>query len=419
MRKSILFGWLFLGIFCGLTAQKRVSLGEAIRLATDNNLNLKTYQYNADIQKSDIITAGLRPNINFNQQGLFLGSQKYLNNIKPGQVLFLSPYAQQMWFQFTKVFQLSGQRQAKIDYQTRDYEFSKKDVIQFANEVAYQTALKWVDSWYARVKQEIVYEAMENADTLLDINKNRLKNLVITTSELTRIQILYDKYSVMNNAAKQAYRSELIKLRFMLNSKDSLDLVMDENSFFYKNLPPIPDSLLSIALASRPDIKADRAAKEVAAAFNRMQIKLAQPMPEMGFVLNPQNVQPYGGWYFQVPIPVFNRNQGEIQKSRIMTQQAEMQVNTTTEQIRNELQYTLQEFDTYRRNTAEYEEIIKKSDYVLKTVRFAYLRGGTTFLDYLFAQQSWFETQQAYYDAMYAYRRSYVQLLYTTGTLLD
>lgn len=419
MRKGISFGCLFLGLFSGLLAQKNVSLGEAIKVATENNLNLKTYSYNTDIQKTDIITAGLRPNVTFNQQGLLLGSQSALNSIKPGEVMFLSPYSQQMWFQLTKVLQLSGQRKAKIDYQTKDYEFSKKDVVQFANEVAYQTALKWIDSWYAKVKQEVVDEAMDNADTLLDINKVRLRNLVITQSELTRIQILYDKYSVMNNAAKQAYRSELIKLRFMLNSPDSLAIQMDESRFFYKNLPSSSDSLLKIALTNRPDINSKIAFREASIAYTKLQIKMAQPMPEAGLVFNPQNTLPYGGWFFQVPIPVFNRNQGEIQKSKIMTEQADMQIATTTEQIKNELSYTLQEFETYKQNTLEYEEIIKKSDQVLRTVRFAYLRGGTTFLDYLFAQQNWFETQQAYYDAMYAYRKSYIQLLYATGMLLD
>jgi len=65
----------------------------------------------------------------------------------------------------------------------------------------------------------------------------------------------------------------------------------------------------------------------------------------------------------------------------------------------------------------KYRNIIEKSETVLQSVKYAYTRGGTTIIDFLDAQRTWFDTQKMYYEALYNYRKNYLQLLSVTGLI--
>ena len=82
-----------------------------------------------------------------------------------------------------------------------------------------------------------------------------------------------------------------------------------------------------------------------------------------------------------------------------------------------EVQTALQSYLISKDAVAKYQGILQKSSDVLEAVKYAYRKGGTTIIDFLEAQRSWFDTQKMYYDAVFAYRRNYLQLLYNTGQI--
>ncbi len=418
MKKHFfLFILIFLLKITPSYSQIKLGLKQAMNMAKENNINIKTYKYIIAREKTDIITAGLRPNPVFNQQSLFLWDRKYINAIGPNINIVTSPYVRQTWFQLTKNYQLAGQRKSKINFQTKDALFYEKDFAEYANNIAYQTAQKWLDVWYAQVSLGIISLGQKNIDTLLGINKIRLEKLVIPREEYLRNKIVAEKYATSLISAKQLYRTEIQKLQFLINTSDSILVESDEMIFNEGVLFNNKDSLLNYALNNRPDIISDRAFQETSVANVRMQKTLAYPNPEFGLITNPQNIQPYAGWYFQMPLSIFSRNQGEIQKAKINTIQAQSQVDATASLIKNEITYSLQEYEVNKANVERYKEIVANANEVLKVIRYSYLRGGTSFLDFLNAQSTWYETQKSYYDAILTYRKSYLQLLFATGLL--
>ena len=54
---------------------------------------------------------------------------------------------------------------------------------------------------------------------------------------------------------------------------------------------------------------------------------------------------------------------------------------------------------------------------VLETIRYAYLRGQTTLIDFLEAQRTWFETKKQLYENLLSFRQSYWDLLLATGLI--
>ena len=85
--------------------------------------------------------------------------------------------------------------------------------------------------------------------------------------------------------------------------------------------------------------------------------------------------------------------------------------------VRSEVVTAYQSFTTSRQNVDRFTAIRRDADKVLASVRYAYLRGATTLIDLLEAQRSWFDTQTAYYQALYTYRQNYVRLLFVTGQI--
>jgi cobalt-zinc-cadmium efflux system outer membrane protein len=70
-----------------------------------------------------------------------------------------------------------------------------------------------------------------------------------------------------------------------------------------------------------------------------------------------------------------------------------------------------------KNNIQQYEGVLQQSQQILDNVKYAYLRGGTTIIDFLDAQRNWYDTRLLYYDALQSYYQSYLQLLFVTGLI--
>ena len=114
---------------------------------------------------------------------------------------------------------------------------------------------------------------------------------------------------------------------------------------------------------------------------------------------------------------ISNRNQGEIKKSVILRQQAERQLLTIQSRLQTEVDIAFSSYKLQQENVKRFKSVLEQSQTILDNVRYAYLRGGTTIIDFLEAQRSWLETEQQYYDVLQQYHQSYVQLLFATGLI--
>ena len=183
------------------------------------------------------------------------------------------------------------------------------------------------------------------------------------------------------------------------------------------DLPDTLDSLYALALRQRADLQLMQANKALAQSNIVLQKSKAIPQPELGVIWNPQNSVPYFGFFGTLQLPIWSRNQGEIGKSKVFLQQTELNYQRTELILRAEVEAAYKTFRTYRTNLAKYESLLRESDTVLETVRYAYVRGATNLIDFLEAQRAWFETKQNYFETLYNYRKSYLNILFVTGTL--
>lgn len=393
------------------SAQEIYTLQKALQAAKANNPLLSTQQLNIGISEADIVTANLRPNPNLNNQTLVLTRPaSYPNNTD-----WYNAQNRQVWWQLTKVIQLPSQRQAKIDLAKKNTVLSQKAIGETERNVLQDVALKWLDVWTARKQLDILQIAKSNTDSLLSINKIRLGKEVITSTDLTRTALLANQYALQLKSNEQIYRNELSNLKFMLGTQDNIDI--DTKDDFTDIFSTQLDSLLQQALSNRSDIQAYKAGIQVAESNIKLQKSLATPQPTLGMIYNPQNSTPYVGFYGAIDLPFFSRNQGEIKKSYLQKQQAEKGLQATQTLIQTELSTAYNTYKTQKQNIEQFKDLLSKSESILSSVRYSYLHGGTTIVDYLEAQRSWLDTQQQYYDTLQQYRQSYIKLLYASGLI--
>jgi len=394
-------------------SQNKYTLESALKTARVNNPVLKTEKFYSGMAQADVTTARLRPNLTLNNQSLQLANSKYF----PENTTWNSGKNRQVWWQLTKSFQWPNQRQYKIDFAQSQYGITEKNYAETERNLYLQVASKWLDVWATQMQLNLIQIAKSNVDSLAAINKLRLKNQVITQTDLMRTQLLANQYELQLKTTLQDYRNQLKELSFLVGAKDSIDIGSSDDFFARADLITNIDSVFAQAAKNRSDVQTALSTVALSDTNIKLQKSLAWPQPELGVIVNPQNTVPYVGLFGTIDLPFFDRNQGEIQKSRVMKQQAEQSVQAIQYQVQVEVQTAYNSFKVQQQNLEKYVNLLQQAGFILDNVRYAYLRGGTTIIDFLEAQRSWLETQQQYYDTLQKYRQSYVQLLFATGLI--
>jgi cobalt-zinc-cadmium efflux system outer membrane protein len=321
----------------------------------------------------------------------------------------------QIWWQLTKSFQVAGQGKNRIDFATKNINFTEKDYAETERQLFLDVAEKWLNVWESKKQLQILEVAKQNIDTLVEINRLRFKNQVITQTDLYRTDLLAKQYAIQYKTALQEVITNENALKIALGATQNITVDISDN--FLYNFSQNVDSLLQISLENRSDIQAAKSMIDVTESNIKLQKSLAYPRPEVGMIWNPQNTIQYAGIYATISLPFLDRNQGDIKKSIILKDQAEQQVTLLEDKMKVEVSTAFANYKIQQQNIANFETVLQQSKEILENVKYAYLKGGTTIIDFLEAQRSWLETQQQYYETMKLYRQSYVQLFYVTGLI--
>jgi len=399
-------------IFCSaINAQNYYTLQQALKTAQLNNKVLKTEQFNINIAQSDIITAQLRPNLILNNQTLQLIQPSNFNE----NTNWYNGYNRQTLWQLTKSFQIAGQRKNKIDVANKTLSLVEKNYAETERNLLADVAEKWVEIWTTQKQLALISIAKTNIDSLVTTNTNRYKNKVITKTDLYRTELLSKQYAIQHKTASQEIINLREEMKTLIGISDDMDIVTEDELF--PELTDSLDHLITQSIDRRSDIQSATSAIEVSQSNIQLQKSLAYPQPELGIIWNPQNKISYLGVYANIDLPFFNRNQGEIKKSHLIKEQALQHLSTLKTQLITEVTTSYASYELQQKNIDSFQNILHQSQAILDNVKYSYLKGGTSIIDFLEAQRSWLETQQQYYDALQQYRKSYIKLLYTTGLI--
>jgi len=184
--------------------------------------------------------------------------------------------------------------------------------------------------------------------------------------------------------------------------------------------PPVPftmEDLEQKGLAARPDLKAAVAAVAVADA----QVKLAyangtaDPTAEVDYDRNgPDNSV---GFSFNIPIRIFDRNQGNKETARFTAQASRFSVTAARNQVISDVDQAYSGYFNAKVLSDRYNgHYLDEAKDVLDISKFSYEHGGLALIDYLDALR---DSRSVTTDALNAYAQTWLaihQLSFVTAT---
>lgn len=118
-----------------------------------------------------------------------------------------------------------------------------------------------------------------------------------------------------------------------------------------------------------------------------------------------------------IDLPVFNRNQGEIARTKFVIEQAEEQERAASEQVMTDVLNAFEGVQDNEKIVALYASgYLDEAKQDRDISEYAYKRGAASLLDFLDAERSYRATQLAYRQALASYLTALEQLREAVGT---
>jgi cobalt-zinc-cadmium efflux system outer membrane protein len=263
---------------------------------------------------------------------------------------------------------------------------------------------------------------LEYWDHELDVNRIRynagdLAQVDYSRLELQRVQFESDFETAMVNL-----RTAKIQLLMLLNERTPIEQFDVSGPYDFPNEIRPLEEFRNVAMETRPDLKV--AAQNVDLAKITYQLTVANgstdPTWSFWWTHNPSFNNPYDyntvGASVNIPLRIFDRNQGEKARTQIDISRNEKLLDASKAQVFNDIDsayWTLvQNINLLKPYKTKY---LAMSSDIRDKVSFAYRNGGSSLLDYLDAEKSYRDTRLAYVNLVASYLTAAAQMNMAAG----
>ena len=256
---------------------------------------------------------------------------------------------------------------------------------------------------------------------LLDINMALLRSGQIKQSDLDAIKAQLEQGQLQVREATQALRKAKRTMGLLLNMPGAEADALQIRAILrdVRTLPLQSEELVQTALGTRPDLNAYRLGVQRAQAD--VGLARANRFSDVYMLLQPYTFQDnrYQGLKsatsyavgMTVALPVFNRNQGNILRSKLNVEQSGVELAGQERQVAYDVEESVREFELSRDTVVELErEVIPASRRVRDTAFRRWQGGETSAIDYIEAQKDYNEVVRRFRDALVRHRRSMLDL---------
>jgi len=385
--------------------------------AVDKNLTVLAEKYNVPVAQARITTARLRPNPILSIEG------DHLNLLPPryNSENMAGPPEYSIRTDF--VFERGAKRQRRIDVAEAAVSTAQLHLLNTVRSVVLEVQSAYVELLQAKADLALARETLEVFHQTVQINTSRVRRGDLAEVELIRTQVAELQFE--NTVAQASLRVETGRSRLqVLLGRARTDKPPDATGVLRRDdLVTTVDALRERAFAFRPDYLALR--RDAARSQAELRLQLAQGKVDYSLGTEYRRQQGLAGtgnslgFFFSSNLPVFNRNQGEIQRARQEQAQAEARIRALQATIENEVETAYLQYRTARESLHRVEEtMLAKATDVRQITERAYRRGGATFLDFLDAQKAYIDTVQLRNTALADFAKSLYTIDAATGTSL-
>jgi cobalt-zinc-cadmium efflux system outer membrane protein len=394
------------------TPPARIALDAAIDLAQKHNHSLQAARTTILQNQAQEITANLRPN----PVGLI--DEQYMPFFSPHA--FTADYIDQSAVYdlgFSYLIERGGKRRRRLEAAKDQTAVTTAQVSDDERMLTFNVASQFISALLAQSELNLAEQDLASFQKTVDISQASFNAGSMSGADLLKIKIQLLQFQMDVSAAKLGRVQALASLRQLLGYEsvpESYEVVGDLE---YKPVKLGEDDLKALALRSRPDVRA--AQLGMTAAQSQYSLAQANGKRDVGFTFTYNHLGGVntGSLFLNMELPIFDRNQGEIARTKYAIAQS---TELSSEQASIALTDVANSYEGLR--TADEVVTLYQSGYLKQAEdsrdisQYAYQHGAASLLDFLDAERSYRATELAYRQALANYMISLEQLRQAVGT---
>lgn len=331
-------------------------------------------------------------------------------------------------------FEIGGKRSARIRSARLATQISQTDAEDARRTLTLNLRQAFVSALQAKSDLQFARDNLANYKHTVDLNQEMLQQGEIARADFLRIQLQTLQFETDLDDASLELKTAKATLRGLLgdnNLSGDFDVEGElKPQPFDKDLA----ELQAIALQNRPDLKSAETGRQKANADVRLAQANRWPDPTIGMsFLHTGNEMPGPQWFepfypkgtapnamgigmASIQLPIFNRNQGEIARTKSEAIRADFLAQAAQNQVVQDVESAYAQFVSARERLHMYENTyLSAAKESLNIEDFSFHQGGASVLDFLDAERSYRATQLAYHQQLAAYLNALAQLQSATG----
>jgi len=378
---------------------------QAVDIARAKNPSILAAQQNLLSVKAQEIQAGVRQNPYFAASGGNLTEPDSNGNpydLSLGVGRLFERGEKRRW-RLDSARSTTAQTDAQLQLTIQQTIFAVRQA--FTNFIIAKAAKKLADDNLADYKKE------------LDISHDRYQAGDIAKLDFERLDLQLAQFETDESNAITAAQQASDQLQVLLGydrPRTHFDIVGDVVP------PPIPNSMDDLeqkGLAARPDLKAAVAGVAIADAGIKLAYANGTADPTLEGDYNRNGVDNSVGFSFNIPIRIFDKNQGNKETAKFTAQASRFTVIATRNQVVSDVDQAYSSYINSKVLADRYNgHYLDEAKDVLDIAKFSYDHGGLALLDYLDALR---DNRSVNADALNAYQQTWLaihQLSFVTAT---
>lgn len=400
------------------TASPALTLDQVLDEALSRNLRLLAERFNISIGEARIIQARLKPNPVLSVGGNYLdvlgsGFDPGKSAAGPTEVNARVDY----------LLERGRKRQERIAVAEAAKAVSQLELLNSTRTLILDVQNGFTEVLLAKENLELARASLEAFNRIVAVNRTRVDSGDLAKVELVRSEVAALQFR--NQVRQSEMRLRLAKNRLQaLMGRTVFAPDFDITGVLRRDrlLLQQPD-ILQAALAARPDLDALRRDQARSQAEVRLQLAQGKVDYSIGAGYNRQLNVGAGqrgdslGVFFSLPLPVYNRNQGEIERAKQEQAQIQARIRSLEQEIAAEVANAYEQYSTAKALLESIEaDMLEQAKRVREVIDFSYRRGEATFVELLDAQRTFNETMQGLNEARAEYARSLFLIDSISGT---
>ena len=407
---AVLLGVAGLAFAQSVQSPIRITLDQAIQLALAHNHALLAARTTISQSQAEEITANLRPNPVFGADVVGLP-------VEPAD--FTADNINQAEFDIGLgyLFERGKKRQHRLKAAQDLTAVTKSTVADNERTLTLSVATQFTTALLAESTLRFAQQDLKGFQNSVNISEYQYKSGAISEGDLLKIKLQLLQFQTDVTAAQLAKQQALVALRQLIGFESVPQDFDVAGELKYQKLPDNLEDLQALALKDRPDLRA--AQQAVTAARSQYLLAKANGKVDVNGTFNFTHITGYNSQSLavSVPVPIFNRNQGEIARTNYAITQAQEAEQEASEQVMSDVQVAYETVHTNEQTLKIYQTgYLDEAKQSVNISEYAYKRGAASLLDFLDAERSYRDTELAYRQQLASYVLALEQLREAVGT---